>query len=121
MSTSRVDLTPSWIAERLLTSDASSDDRAIVKAMAEQSIALHEATAHSEELESKLSRTRLGAFFAIERAMVSAAQQVIAQHNIRCARAWKWIESLDDEPDDEPDYDEEAFCGVLGLGNRGEG
>jgi Zn finger protein HypA/HybF involved in hydrogenase expression len=83
-----IDLTPSWIAKRLLTPAATACDRAIVEAMAERGIAVvHEVG------------TPVGTFFAIERAMVRAAEQVIAQHNVRCGRALEFLKNLRDEPE----------------------
>jgi hypothetical protein len=100
MTKPAVELTPSWIATRLLTPDASGAERALVEAMAERGIdVVHE------------NGSAIATFFAIERAMVCAARQVIAQHNVRCARALKWIESCDD-PDDPDDLDE-ALVEVL--------
>jgi hypothetical protein len=94
MSKSPVEFTPSWIATRLLTPDATACDRAIVEAMAQRGIeVVHE------------NGTPISTFFAIERAMVSAARQVITQHSVRCGRALKFIESLD-EDDDNWDPDE---------------
>lgn len=91
---SPIDLTPSAIATKLMTPGATACDRALVEAMAERGIAVvHEVGAVA------------ATFFAVERAMVSAARQVIEQHKVRCGRAMAFLESLRNEPDAYDDED----------------
>lgn len=96
-----IDLTPSSIATKLLPEDATAADRVIVEAMAECALA---------EV-ARTGGTPPAIWFAVERAMVSAATAVRKQHLVRCERAMKFIESLED--DDSDTLDDEALVEAL--------
>lgn len=81
-----IDLTPSAIATKLMTAETTAADRAIVEAMAEKALAVVHECGHPG-----------ATMIAIERAMVSAARQVIAQHGVRVERLLAFLKSDDDE------------------------
>lgn len=78
-----IDVSPGAIARRLLTDHATPDDCALVQAMAERAL---------REIETDTPALRL---ILVERMMVSAARQILAQHEIR----WDRLIKLLDEPE----------------------
>lgn len=97
-----IDVTPSAIARRLLPDDASDNDRALIEAMAERALQL-----------VPECKSSAGAFFFVERLMVSAASQFMKQHDIRCARVMAFLESLRNDPDETYGHDAEGVLAEL--------
>lgn len=81
-----IDLTPSSIATKLMTPDATAADRAIVEAMAEKALAVVHECGHPG-----------ATMITVERAMVCAARQVLTQHGVRVERLLAFLRADDDE------------------------